>query len=227
MQPYLFPYIGYFQLLNSVDKFVIADDFQWRKGGWINRNRILLNNKAFMLTLSLKRRSHYDNILQFEIWPDQRNRKDLLNKIHAAYIKSPYFSTVFPLLKNIVLNGEVNLTEYIKNSLEQICAYLEIDMQFILSSKLKKNHDLRGIDRALEICRVMNAEIFINPIGGINLYDKNVFAAKGITIYFLKTNEIKYKQFGKEFISSLSIIDVMMFNSKKDILKMLHEYELL
>lgn len=227
MQPYLFAYIGYFQLLKSVDQFVIYDDVKWISGGWINRNRILLNNKDVMVTLSVKKRSSYDNINQFEISENKKNRERFLNKIRSAYVKSPYFSGIFPFVEKIVLNKETNLTKYIKYSIEQINSYLGIETQILVSSQLVKNNILRGQDRIIEICRVLKAKTYINSIGGIKLYDKKTFQQNGLGLNFLKAREIRYLQFGNVFIPNLSIIDILMFNSKKEFVKMLRDYDLL
>jgi len=227
MQPYLFPYIGYFQLLGSVDKFVIYDDVKWISGGWINRNRFLLNNKDIMVTLSVIKRSSHDNINQFEISENKNNREIFLNKIRSAYVESPYFFEIFPFVEQIVLNKEKNLTEYIKYSLEQINSYLGIETQILVSSQLVNNNILRGQERIIDICQLLKAKTYINSIGGIKLYDKETFQQNGLGLKFLKAREIRYLQFGKSFIPNLSIIDVLMFNSKKEFGKMLSDYDLL
>jgi hypothetical protein len=227
MQPYLFPYIGYFQLLNSVDKFILHDDVQWIKGGWINRNRILLNGEARLITLSVKKRSAYDLINQFEISEEHNNRIKFLNKIKAAYSKSPFYKKIIPMLEKIILNKESNLAKYIKNSLEELKLYLGIDTPIYFSSSLKKNNKLKGQDRIIEICKVMKATTYINPIGGLTLYDKKIFKTNGITLHFLKPNSIIYSQFNNNFIQNLSIIDVLMFNDKSEVQKMLKEFTLI
>ena len=227
MQPYLFPYIGYFQLLNSVDKFILYDDVQWIKGGWINRNRILLNGEARLITLSVKKRSTYDLINQFEISEEYNNRIKFLNKIKAAYSKSPFYKKIIPMLEKIILNKESNLAKYIKNSLEELKSYLGIDTPIYFSSSLKKNNKLKGQDRVIEICKVMKATTYINPIGGLELYDKQVFKKNGINLFFLKSKNIEYQQLSNLFIPNLSIIDIMMFNSLEKIKKFLNEFILI
>jgi hypothetical protein len=227
MQPYLFPYIGYFQLLNLVDKFILHDDIQWIKGGWINRNRILTNNKDKMITLSVTKRSSYDSISQFEFSQDKNNHKKFLNQISSSYLKSPYFKSVFPLIERIVLNKEINLTQYIKYSIEEINSYLKIKTPIFLSSNLAKNNDLKAQDRVIEICKAIKADTYINPIGGTELYNKDVFLSHGIKLYFINTNKILYKQYDNNFIPNLSIIDIVMFNSRETISKMLNEFKLI
>lgn len=226
MQPYLFPYLGYFQLLNSVDKFIIHDDVQWIKGGWINRNRILLNDHAEMLTLSVKKRSNFDKINEYEIFPEPKNKIKFVNKVKAAYSKSPYFNEVFSLINEIFAYEEMNLVKFIKFSIEQIKKYIMIKTPMIFSSEMMKNNALTSQDRVIEICRLSGADTYINPVGGVSLYDKTIFKHNNIKLLFLKTKTIKYRQFANDFVSDLSLIDVLMFNSKNEIYNYLTNYDL-
>ncbi|MBL4708362.1 MAG: WbqC family protein [Flavobacteriales bacterium] len=218
MQPYFLPYIGYFQLINSVDKFIVYDDIEYTKKGWINRNRILANESAQYLTITIKKDSDYLNINERHLadsWT--KDRIKLLNKVKASYRKAPYFDVVMPLIEE-VLNGEDgDLFQFIFNSLEKLCQFIGIETTLIKSSTLNYNSDLKSQDKVLNICENIGADIYINPIGGKELYDKDEFSRKDITLKFLESDIREYKQFNEEFISSLSILDVMMFNSKEQI----------
>ncbi len=216
MQPYFFPYIGYFQLLNAVDEFVIYDNIKFTKKGWINRNRILVNGKAFHITIPLKNDSDYLDIRErylAEIW--SLEKKKMLNKITASYIKAPQFNVVFPLVEKCILFEETNLFNFILNSLNQIKVYLEIRTPIIISSTISIDHKLKAENKVIALCKARKANMYLNPIGGTTLYDKNQFSNEGIDLRFLKADEISYKQFNNDFVPSLSIIDVMMFNSKE------------
>lgn len=226
MQPYLLPYIGYFQLLYSSDKFVLHDDVQWIKGGWINRNRILMSNKASMLTLSVKKRSSLDTINKFEISPEHCNRAEFLKKIKAAYLRSPFYKEILPMLSSIIMYDEPNLVKLIKHSLDSIKKYLGIRTPIVCSSELDINTALRGKNRVIKICKTMNADTYINPIGGLGLYDKSYFSRNDIKLHFLKTGDVQYRQFKGEFVPNLSMIDIMMFNEPKEIRRMLKNYKL-
>lgn len=227
MQPYLFPYIGYFQLINCVDKFIIHDDVQWIKGGWINRNRILNDNQEKLITLSVKKRSSLDKIMYFEIDENPDNKIRFINQVKSSYNKSPFFEDVFPVIEKIINNNEKNLSKFILKSLLDINSYIGIKTPIYVSSEIKKNNELKSQDRVLDICKNTNTTTYINPIGGTLLYDKNQFSQNKVDLFFIKTKEIKYKQFNNEFIPSLSIIDVMMFNSRKKINEILNQYDLL
>lgn len=227
MQPYLFPYLGYFQLINVVDIFVIYDDLQYIKKGWINRNYILVNGRAYLFTLSLQKVSSNKLIKNILIHTDSKNKEKLLKIIKHAYPKAPQYKIVSPILEKVILNDEENLSSYITFSLRKICDYLEIQTPFIVSPQLLKNDALKGEDRAIELNKRLGSTCYINPIGGVKLYNKERFKKEGIELYFFKTKNIEYKQFGNVFVPFLSIIDVLMFNSKDEVKKMLSEYELI
>lgn len=222
MQPYLFPYIGYFQLMNAVDEFVVYDNIQFSKKGWVNRNRILDNGAAVYITAPLKKDSDYLDIKDRWLagtWTTER--KKLLNRVTASYKKAPCFEIVYPVIEKCILPDEMNLFEFIFNSLAQLKGYLEIPAPFVISSSIEIDHTLKGEEKVISICKARKAKAYVNPVGGVELYDKDDFKKEGIDLQFLRTNDISYPQFNNAFVPSLSIIDVLMFNSKdavKDIL---------
>ena len=227
MQPYFMPYIGYFQLINSVDEFIIYDNIQYTKKGWINRNRILVNGKDQLITLPIKKDSDYLDIVERELsksWEKDKNK--ILNILKSSYNKSPYFQEAFNLISQCLNNSENNLFRFIYNSIILINKYLDIKTPIIVSSTIDINHTLKSQDKVLSLCKNQNANIYINSIGGVELYNKEVFKQNGIELNFIKSNPIQYKQFNNEFIPWLSIIDVLMFNSKEEIKKYLNEYTL-
>lgn len=226
MQPYFFPYIGYWQLINAVDKYVIYDDVNYIKRGWISRNKILINGEARYICLSLQHASRDRLINETKLMESGENREVLLKTIQNFYKKAPFFKEVYPIVEKIILNDEKNLANYLSYSIKRICEYLNINTEILLSSSIKKNNNLRCEDKILEICTLLKANWYINAIGGHCLYSKENFDSAKIQLNFLVSQEIKYKQFKNEFISKLSIIDVMMFNSVEDIKKMLQNYEL-
>jgi hypothetical protein len=228
MQPYFMPYIGYFQLINSVDKFIIYDNIQYTKKGWINRNRILVNGKDQLITLSIKKDSDYLSVVErklSESWGKDKNK--MLNIIKSSYNRAPYFQETFELISKCLNNSEVNLFNFIYNSIILINKYLEIKTPIIISSTIDIDHTLKSQDKVLSLCREQNADVYINSIGGVELYDKGIFKQNNIELNFIKTNPIQYKQFQNEFIPWLSIIDVMMFNSKEQIKEYLNKYTLI
>ena len=224
MQPYFLPYIGYWQLINAVDKYVIYDDVQFIKGGWINRNNILINGQKQLFNLILSGAS--PNILINEITV-QDNQTKLIRTIELNYKKAPMYQQVFPLFLHIMEHSDKNLAKFIGNSIVEISKYLSIETEFIYSSTLDKDNTLRAQDKILNICKLLNANKYINAIGGADLYSKDDFNKVGIELSFLETKIEPYKQFKNEFVPYLSILDVMMFNSIEEIKSKLSKYELL
>ena len=222
MQPYFSPYIGYFQLINAVDEFVIYDNIEFTKKGWINRNRILFNGNDLFITLPLKNDSDFlhirDRFLSDNWIVD---RKKILNKITESYRKAPLFDEAFYVIEKCLLFDDKNLFNFNYNSVKIFMEYLHIETKLTISSSIPINHELKSQDKVLAICRQQHADIYINPIGGIELYDKKVF--NNYNIEFLRSKSINYKQFNNEFIPWLSIIDVIMFNDVETISKFLNE----
>lgn len=227
MQPYLFPYIGYWQLLNTVDTFVIYDNIQFSKKGWFHRNNILLNGKKTLFSIPLKKDSDSLDVVERYISDGaEKEINKIIRQVENAYKKAPYFVDVFPLIKEIFQNAERNLFKYIYNSVIQICEYLEINTNIVISSTINIDHSLKSQDKVIALNKALNATKYINPIGGIELYEYEIFQNENIELAFLNSNVPEYNQFEKEFIPYLSIIDIMMFNRREDIKKMLLEYKL-
>lgn len=224
MQPYFCPYIGYFQLVKAVDTFIFYDDVNYIKNGWINRNRILLNGEAHYITIHQKGASPHKLINEIEIID---NRRKLQKTISAAYGKAPYFKEAWPLIETILEFETNKISELAEYSVIQTCHYLGVDTRFELGSKsYGQTADLKKEKRLIAICHMNGAREYINPIGGIGLYDKKTFMEEGINLSFLRTAPVAYKQFGNSFIENLSILDVMMFNPRHEIHKMLDLYAL-
>lgn len=218
MQPYIFPYIGYFQLINAVDCFVIYDNIQYTKKGWINRNRILSNGKDEYFTLPLLKGSDFLDVMDRHLSADWHKEKGkLLNKIKENYRKAPHFNDVINLIEDCFNYSSTNLFDFIFNALNKTLDYLSIKTKILVSSTLSVNHHLKAEEKVIAICKELHATTYINPIGGTELYSKEHFLKESIHLQFIKADNIQYKQFYNEFIPFLSIIDVMMFNSKPEI----------
>lgn len=226
MQPYFFPYLGYWQAINAVDTYVVYDDVTYIKGGWINRNKILLNEQAHLITLPLQNSSSFKNINEIEITNNPKIISKILRSIQYAYTKAPYFNNIMPIIEDLIENN-INIAQLNYNSIIKICEYLKIGTKIIFSSKLDKDNSLHAQDKVIHINKLLGSDIYINAIGGQELYDRGEFKQNGIELKFIKMGDIKYQQFKNGFIPNLSIIDVMMFNSVKQIKDMLNNYELI
>jgi hypothetical protein len=223
MQPYFMPYIGYFQLIAAVDKFVIFDDVNYIKGGWINRNTILNNGVGKLFTIKLAKAKSNILINTIDILD---NFQDFKKTIRQNYSKAPYFTNVYPVIEHVLEFENNNLALFNMNSLEIICNHLDIKTEFILSSTLLKDNSLRGQEKILQICELLKSDNYINSIGGTDLYDTIAFGNKCIQLSFLKPSQVEYKQFNFQFVPWLSIIDILMFNSIDNVKKYLDDYSI-
>ncbi len=223
MQPYFFPYLGYFQLMHAVNVFVIYDDVQFIKGGWINRNYILSQGKKLRLTLSLDHSSSNKRINEINIID---NRIKLIKTIEQSYKRAPYFSESFLLIKKIMEYNEKNLSLFLVNALRLIAQYLDLKVQFIISSSIQKDNRTKGEQKVIDICKRLAAREYINLMGGQELYSIDAFSRENLRLKFIRMRDIYYNQYCSEFIPFLSIIDVLMFNARRDISHLLQRYDL-
>ena len=227
MQPYFLPYIGYFQLIKAVDIFVVYDNIQFSKKGWIHRNRILVNGRDEYFTLTLKKDSDYLNVNQrvlSETWEQEKLKT--LRIIKENYKKAPFFLSNFPIIEEIFNFESRNLFDFIYHSMLKINSILEIESKIVLSSSIAIDHDLKAQNKVLAINEKLQASHYINPIGGLLLYDAPSFEKKNIELSFLKSKNIHYKQYENEFMPWLSILDVMMFNDIPTIKNWLGDFDL-
>jgi len=212
MQPYFLPYVGYWQLIGAVDRFVLYDKIKYTKRGWINRNRFLLNGRDEMFSLPLRKASDDLDVVDREIAPEFDPRK-LLAQWRGAYRKAPHFDDAFALMERILGSPERNLFRFVHQSIRTVAAHLGISSEIVVSSSLPPEATApKGTQKVISICRFSGATKYINPIGGTELYDKAEFARHGIELAFLRSRVLQYPQFGAPHVPWLSILDVLMFN---------------
>ena len=227
MQPYFLPYIGYFQLIHAVDQFVVYDNIQFTKKGWFHRNRFLVNGEDRMFSVSLRKDSDYLDVVDRELADGfDRESKKIVRRIEASYRKAPHYGDVMPLVEACFQRRSKNLFRFIYESLELVTQYLGIHTEMIIASAVDIDHTLTSQDKVLAICEKLHANTYVNTIGGQNLYEPHAFESRGIDLRFIKTKPIEYDQFDRKFVPWLSIVDVMMFNSKEKIGDYLQHYDL-
>lgn len=226
MQPYFLPYIGYWQLIGSVDVFVVYDNIKYTKKGWINRNRFLSNGADAMFSLPLKKDSDSLDVVDRELAADF-NPSKLLNQLLGAYARAPYLKMVAPLLERILRFDDRNLFRYLHHSIVCLCRHLGLETKIIVSSQVPIDHGLKAQEKVLAICQALGAQTYVNPIGGLELYSKEAFKKQGVELNFIKSRPFHYTQFCTEFVPWLSIVDVLMFNPPEAINSVVaNEYDL-
>ena len=228
MQPYFLPYLGYFQLIAAVDKFVLLDDVTFIKRGWINRNRLLLNGKPHVFTLPLQGASQNKLICDTYLVQDDKWRRSFFKTLTQAYNTAPHFSAVSDLLTRIVCNDQNRLDVFLADSLIAVAEYIGIGTEIVRTSRTYGLVDITGQDRIIAICEAEGATRYINASGGAHLYERDVFRAANIELEFLHSQPLSYRQ-GKlgnqDFVADLSILDAMMFNEPEQLRSMLKAAE--
>ncbi len=229
MQPYFLPYLGYFQLINAVDKFIFFDDTGFIKQGWIHRNNILLNRKKHRFTIPIQDVSSFTPI-QTTIVSEKPllwNQK-LTRTFRYAYGKAPYFDAVFPLIENILRGAKKRAISNVAiDSVQMVLTYLGIEKTILRSSERYDNSLLKLSERVVDICQREGASGYINAIGGQHFFDREYFEKSLIKLQFLKPNLREYNQNTPEFVAGLSILDVLMYNEPTTVKAMLEDYTLL
>src|SRR5258706_562974 len=211
MQPYFFPYLGYFQLINSVDKFIVYDDVSFIKQGWIARNSILQDGRRHMFSIPLKNASSYklikDTELHDRLFPLWKSK--FLKALLMGYKKAPYFHAAFTLIEKVLESEDKCISKLASQSIAEVCKYLEVETKIILTSTGYGNEVLKGKDRVIDICKIESADSYINVPGGESLYSREEFSQQGIKLMFIKPILTPYSQYGDEFLPGLSMIDVL------------------
>jgi len=222
MQPYFFPYIGYFQLLGNVEKFVFYDDVNFIKQGWINRNRICTAGNVKYITVPTRNGGSFVKICEVEIDARAPWQRKILGSVAHSYGKAPFFRSVYGLVEEVLSGHEVSISDLAKASVMRIARHLGIEVEFRMTSSDYGNQQLRGAERVLDICHREHASQYTNLPGGKSLYDQECFSRQGLALRFVDTRLDTYRQPGSaEFVPALSIIDVLMHNSVSDVRKML------
>ena len=228
MQPYFIPYLGYFQLIHAVDEFILLDDVEYSKGGWYNRNNLLLGGRKHMCTLPVVKTSDYSLVSSRSFIENIEKEKGKIERIiNQAYSKSPFYGETRNLIETILHFQDRNLVNFNANGLKAITAHLGIQTKISFSSDLNIPRDLKNVERVLEICRKKKATSYVNAIGGIDLYDQSAFNEQNIQLSFIKMHEIVYEQRQVNFIPHLSIIDVIFHNGISETRRLLDRFDLI
>ncbi|KZW95457.1 WbqC family protein [Aeromonas veronii] len=224
MQPYIFPYLGYYQLVNMVDVFILYDDVNFINRGYINRNNILVNGAVQRFTLPVPGSSQNKKICELSFSPDT---KKILKAISQAYSKAPFYSDVYPLIEMVLQKEDRRIASVCQVGIKSVFDYLDVDKKIIKSTDLTYDRGASPADRLIEMTKLFDDSVYVNSIGGQALYDKGYFYTRGVELKFMKMKSLQYSQAKGEFIPNLSMIDVLMWNSKEKVKQILEQYELL
>lgn len=224
-QPYFLPYFPYWQLIAAADAFLVSDDYAFMKGKWIPRNRIQVYGRVQYMRIEVEHQSCHRLIKDCTLAPMDMAQK--LRTIEMAYHRAPYFAEGYELAREILMYPETNLADFLYHSIEKVCAYMGIDTPLLKTSDITGNCLLRREKRVFDFCHRLGAENYINPIGGQKLYDKEEFRREGVNLSFIHTETSPYDQGLDHFVPDLSVIDVIMFNSRDALHERLGQYSLI
>lgn len=217
MQPYFFPYIGYFNLINACENFIFYDDVNFIKNGWINRNRVLTFGNVKYITVPIENTSSFIKIKDTYIKKDMPWQNKILSCLSQSYKGAAFYAPSMEIIENVLKTSTTNISTLAANSVKICAEYIGIQAKFSFASECFENQHLHGEERIIDICLQENAEEYFNLPGGRNLYDKNNFKNKNITLTFIQPKIWEYNHFTPLFEPALSIIDVMMHNSPEKI----------
>jgi hypothetical protein len=222
MQPYLLPYLGYFSLIQAADVFVIYDDVQYIRRGWINGNRIRVAGQVRSFVLPVSKAPQATRICDMQFAPGfQSNKQVIRGMVQRAYADAPYAESVTGLLETILAEPSANVATFVGKSIQLVSKHLGQTTMFAWASSQAVPMSVRGEDRILSLCKAFGATHYVNPIGGVDLYDRQRFAEQGIQLGFLRPELPEYEQGGQPWEPGLSIVDVLAWNSPEHVRSML------
>lgn len=224
MQPYFFPYIGYFQLMHAVDVFVFYDDVQYIDHGWVNRNRVRIQGNSAWLTLPVRRASMAASINERHYVTEEAELRRIQRTLAANYGRAAFFHEVMPLLMELMHFPDNNVASFNANLLTRLALKLGIECRFRVSSQLELPDGLKGQERVVALCRAIGADRYLNPIGGVHLYRAEDFAAAGIELSFLQTRVPACEL--SDGATHLSVIDGLMRGGFSAVSSQLPDYHL-
>lgn len=230
MQPYFFPYLGYFSLIKNTDYFVIFDTPQYIRRGWVNRNRILdAKGEATYITVPIVSTERDTVIKDIEISYEKKWLEKIKGQMTVYKKKAPYYKKIIKFIDDIEEKNFKYLSELNIYTLEKVCEYLEIPYKYDVFSKMDlKIDEVKEADEwALNITKALGYDTYVNPPGGMSFFDRDKYLANNINLEFLKINLKPYIQRTGRFEEGLSILDVMMFLDPKEINSLLDDFEIL
>jgi hypothetical protein len=231
MQPYFFPYIGYFSLIKNVERFILLDEVQFIRHGWIERNRIMKPAQGWQyFAVPLQKHHRGDAIRGIHIDNHQPWKEKIVAQLLHYRKSAPFFQSSMDVIGDVFAKEWLGIAELNKAALESTCRRLGIGTSIEMFSQMKLALDPVGApdEWALNICRALpGIDEYWNPPGGLAFFNRKKYESSGIQLKFHKICINEYDQRREAFEPGLSIIDVMMFNSAERIREMLDDYELL
>jgi len=233
MQPTFNPWLGYFDLIDYVDKFIFLDTVQLNQQSWQTRNKIKIQNKEFIISVPIQKNQSKNKLLINDTLIDFRKfdfRVKLIKTLEQNYKKSKYYDEVNQFIKGLILYETAYLSGYNINIITKICKKLDINTKLITLSKTKYIQETSKGELVLDICKYFNTSKYISPLGSKDYLDNEIsnFNRNSIEVYYQYYEHPQYNQLGSEFISHMGIFDILYnegFKNTKDIIKSGRKYK--
>lgn len=236
MQPYLFPYLGYFQLMRHVDTYVFYENVQYMRQGWVNRNRLYTNikkNETHYFTFAVVKDDYKKEINERYYSNLKADCEKLRRILYQSYKNASNFEEAYTVIDQALQFENNNVAYFNMNANYLIARYMGIDTQITCMERIKDKgfwdnyYRLDYESKVIYICRFFQGQRYVNAIGGASLYHKKAFLHNNIELKFIKMDDIVYPQFEGEFTPNLSIIDVIMHNKIDSIKLLLDRYQII
>lgn len=227
MQPYFFPYLGYFDLIHNVDLFIVYDTVQYIRRGWINRNRVFHQSGTGWqyITIPVEHAPQKTPICEIQTSQAQPWQGRIMGQLAHYKTRAAHADEVLDFVGGCLFSTERSIARLNVSTLEHCCRLLGVDFRYKYSSQLdvQLDPDRNAEDRILDLCTYLGATEYVNLPGGVNLYDQESFAKRGIRLTFRNLPALVYDTPEYSFEPNLSIIDLLMWNESQEIRKHLDD----
>jgi len=225
MQPYFFPYLEYFRLINDCDLWVIFDTAQFSRGSWINRNRIINRETGWSyISVPVSRDGLQTSIKNARMDPRRDWKRDIINKIRTYKPFAPNYLVVSEFIAKTLDISVDTLGTLNTCIITEVCQFLEIDTKIVALSELDispPEHNSPG-GWPVYLCKQLGAEDYLNSSGGRHLYNPELFRRHGINLHFHEHIGLRYDTGPFQFVPDLSIIDVLMWVDTDTVRQVIH-----
>lgn len=220
MQPYFFPYMGHFSLVAACEKWVVFDDSQYTSRSWMNRNRVLHPSAGWSYINLPVHKTGLNSKIKDVLVVD---KKDSWLRVRAQLAhyknKAPFYNQVLSIVDEAFSVESHRLVDINVSSIKSVCRYLNVAFDYTISSRVNFDYSTvrEADDWAFVITRQMGGEQYVNPSSGRHLFSRKKYIEGGIDLLFHEFEPFVYDCGQFKFESSLSILDVLMWNTVESV----------
>lgn len=221
MQPYFFPYLGHFELIDRTDRWIVFDVVKYNRKSWMNRNRILHPEQGWQyISVPVHHAPLGTPISDIRLVSRNQTRDQILRQLAHYRRFAPYYQQVCGLVREAFnRDGSDRLADLNVDTLATVCAYLDIrfEPEFCSRMHLDLSRIVHAGDWALEICDQLGAGEYLNPPGGKGIFNPEEWKARNISLRFTDLPNFRYACHPYAHVEHLSILDVLMWCPPEDV----------